>query len=139
VKKLNKQGGNVAIDTVPLPEQPATKRKRPRGSVAVGTWPTPERPATKRVNGAVAIDTVPLPERNARLAAKMLRIERQLGKLVAAATSTAGIVAEIAPMRKCAFRPHYRAGMTQAEGAQATCDAIEAFLDCLAGKSGKPE
>jgi len=139
VKKSKTQGGSVAIDTVPLPEKPATEGKRATGTTAIGTWPTPERPAMKRVKGAVAIDTVPLPERNARLAAKMLKIERQLGRLVAAATSTAGVVAAIAPMRKCNFRPRYRAGMTQAEGAQATCDAIEAFLDCLAGKSGKPE
>ena len=114
-----KQGGSVAIDTVPLPEKPAIKKKPTKGSVA--------------------IDTVPLPERNARLATKMLKVERQLGKFVASAESTAEILTFVGPLRKCSFHPHYRPGMTQHEGEQATCDAIESFLDCLAGRPKKPE
>jgi len=34
-----------AIDTVPLPEKPASPRS---GTQAIGTWPTPEKPATKK-------------------------------------------------------------------------------------------
>jgi hypothetical protein len=88
----------------------------------------------KKKSGSVAIDTVPLPERNARLAAKMLKVERQLGRIVAAAKSSDDLTSTVLPMRKCSFRPRYRYGMSASEGSQATCDAIEAFLDCLAGK-----
>ncbi|HEX9011111.1 MAG TPA: hypothetical protein VF804_12155 [Holophagaceae bacterium] len=109
--------------------------------IAIGTWPTPEKTALEppRRGGAVAIDTVPLPERNARLAEKLLKVEKQMGKLVAGASSASSLETLVTPLRTCAFRPHYRHGMTNAEGAQATCDAIEAFLDCLSGKAGKAE
>ena len=114
MKKPKHKGRKVAIDTVPLPEKPTARRVTSRGSVA--------------------IDTVPLPERNARLATKMLTLERQMGRAVAATSSATDLIAVVAPMRKCRFRPRYRPGMTSSEGAQATCDAIEAFLDCLAGR-----
>ncbi len=84
-----------------------------------------------------AIDTVPLPERNAALSGKLAKLELQMGKLVAFAQSSSSLEAAVAPMRTCAFHPHYRHGMTADEGAQATCDAIEAFIDCLSGKAGK--
>ncbi len=111
------------------------------GGTAIGTWPTPEEPAVKpgHRSGAVAIDTVPLPERNAHLAERMLKLERQLGKVVASASSAGTLETAVAPLRTCGFRPHYRHGMTHEEGAQATCDAIEGFLDCLSGKAGKSE
>jgi hypothetical protein len=114
-----KKGGSVAIDTVTLPEKPLGKRAARKGSVA--------------------IDTVPLPERNARLAREMLTVERQLGRLVAQSRNKSELLEAVALTRACRFRPHYRHGMTPGEGAQATCDAIEAFLDCLAGKSARPE
>jgi hypothetical protein len=38
-------GTVLAIDTVPLPEKPATKQK---GTQAIGTWPTPEKPARNK-------------------------------------------------------------------------------------------
>lgn len=89
--------------------------------------------------GSLAIDTATLPERNARLSIRMLELERQVGRFVASATSSGDIEAAIRPMRSCGFRPHYSAGMMRAEGAQATCDAIEAFIDCLAGKAAKTD
>lgn len=118
-QKARKKGGSVAIDTVPLPEKPRSKRM-PR-------------------KGTVAIDTVPLPERNARLTAKMLKVERNIGRLVAQATSSSDLNSAVVRLRTCSFRPRYRHDMTPSEGAQATCDAIEGFLDCLAGKSARPE
>lgn len=118
-QNARKKGGSVAIDTVPLPEKPLGK-KVPR-------------------KGSVAIDTVPLPERNARLAGKMLTVERQLGRLVAQSRSRRELLDAVALTRACRFRPHYRHDMSTSEGAQATCDAIEAFLDCLGGKSARPD
>ena len=108
--------------------------------IAIGTWPTPEKPAAKSAHreGTIAIDTVPLPERNAHIAGKLAKLELQMGKLVTSARSVPSLEVAVAPMRACAFRPHYRHGMTADEGAQATCDAIEAFIDCLTGKAGKP-
>ena len=90
--------------------------------------------------GAVAIDTVPLPERNARLTAKMLKVERNIGRLVAQSHQQQRTLnSAVVRLRTCSFRPRYRHDMTPSEGAQATCDAIEGFLDCLAGKSARPE
>jgi len=117
------------------------KMVRKTGGIAIGTWPTPEQPAVEKPHrrGSVAIDTVPLPERNARLAERMMKLEEQMGQLVAATGSASTLERLVAPTRTCGFRPHYRPGMTSQEGAQATCDAIEGFLDCLSGKAGKPD
>ncbi|WP_243286620.1 hypothetical protein [Geothrix terrae] len=116
------------------------KKTAPKGEgIAIGTWPTPEKPAVKHAHrgGTAAIDTVPLPERHAVLTGKLEKLELQMGKLVAYAPSASSLEAAVAPLRTCAFHPHYRHGMTADEGAQATCDAIEAFVDCLTGKAGK--
>ncbi len=45
-----------AIDTIPLPESPASR-------VTAGTWRTPEQPTVDR--STVAIDSIPFPEREA--------------------------------------------------------------------------
>lgn len=60
MRKERKKSGSVAIDTVPLPDKPVGKK-------------VPRR-------GTVAIDTVPLPERDAHLARKMLKVERDMGR-----------------------------------------------------------
>ncbi len=60
--KQEQSGGDVAIDTVPLPEKPEIAGDG--GKVAIDTVPMPEDVSQSRAEdgGEVAIDTVPIPE-----------------------------------------------------------------------------
>jgi len=79
-------------------------------------------------NETVSIDTVALPEGNVRSARKMLKMERQFGRLAVQAATSSDLTLVAVRMQACRCRPHYHHGTSASEGAQATCDAARTAL-----------